>query len=91
MQTLITIIGFDVHSSFSLSDGSGFGRNVLIFGKDNSSLAQVHNKKYISILGKSPGCGLDDTMLITDTEYSIDFTKFKNTFCLSLHCNSCII
>ena len=91
MQTLITIIGFDVHSSFSLSDGSGFGRNVLILGKDNSSLAQVHNKKYISIPGKSPGCGLDDTMLITDTEYSIGFTKFKNTFCLSLHCNSCII
>ena len=27
-------IGFDVHGSFSLSAGSGFGKNVIIFGSD---------------------------------------------------------
>ena len=29
--------GVDVHENFLLSDGSGFGKNVIIFGADMSS------------------------------------------------------
>ena len=43
-------IGFDASGSFSLSNGSGFGKNV-IFGADKSSLVHIDNKKkYILIL-----------------------------------------
>ena len=30
-------VGFDARGSFSLSDGSGFGKNIIIFGADMSS------------------------------------------------------
>ena len=38
-------IGFDAHGAFTLSDNSGFGRNVIIFGFDNSSSKRAGNKK----------------------------------------------
>ena len=37
-------IGFDRRSSLSFP-GGGFGQNVLIFGADMSSSAQINNKK----------------------------------------------
>ena len=49
-------LGFDACRSFSLSDGSGFGKNVIIFGAD-------HRKKDVSVYGKGPTQGLDDTPL----------------------------
>ena len=33
-------IGFDARGRYSLSDGSGFGENGIIFGDDMSSLVQ---------------------------------------------------
>ena len=46
-------IGLDSCSSFSLSNGSGFGKRVIIFGVDSSSSGHVdNNKKDILILGK---------------------------------------
>lgn len=46
-------IGFDAESSFSLSGGCSFGKNVIIFVVDNSSLIHVDNKKKLSLqLGK---------------------------------------
>ena len=33
---------------FSLSDGSGFGKNVIIFGADMTLSAHVDNRKKIS-------------------------------------------
>ena len=36
---------FDSSGSFSLSDGSGFGKNVIRFGADLSSSVHVDNKK----------------------------------------------
>ena len=45
-------IGFDASGSFSLSDGSGFGKKAIIFGADMSS--SVHVDKGILILGKGP-------------------------------------
>ena len=49
--------------SFLLSDGSGFGKNV-IFDADLSSFLHIDNeKKDILILGKGPTHGLEDTAL----------------------------
>ena len=36
---------FDSSGSFSLSDGSGFGKNVIRFGADLNSSVHVDNKK----------------------------------------------
>ena len=53
--------GFDACGSFSLSDGSGLGQNVIIFGANVSSLVHVDKKeKNIFFLGKGPIYGLDD-------------------------------
>ena len=49
-------IGFDRRSSISFP-GGGFGRNVLVFGADMSSSADIANKKkYILALGKVSSC-----------------------------------
>ena len=37
-------IRFDAHGSFSLLQGSEFGRNVILFGTEMSSLMHVGNK-----------------------------------------------
>ena len=37
-------IGFDARGSFLLSDCSGFGKNVIIFDGDRSSLVHIDNK-----------------------------------------------
>ena len=43
-------IGFDVHGSFSLAAGSGFGKNVIIFVADMNSSVHVDNykKRYLN-------------------------------------------
>ena len=82
------IIRFDACSSFSLSNGSGFGKNVIIFGVENSTSVHVDkNKKDILILRKVPTDGLDDNTITAEAEYSITFTKQQNNFFLNLHCN----
>ena len=58
---------FGASVSFLLSNGSGFGRYVIIFGTDMSSL--VHNdtkKNDILIFGKGPTNGLDYTTLTAE-------------------------
>ena len=62
-------IEFDARGSISLSDGSGFGKNVIISGADMSLSEYVDNiKKDISILGKASTRGLDETALTTEKE-----------------------
>ena len=39
--------GFGARGDFSLSDGIGFGRNVIIFGANMSSSVHVDNRKKI--------------------------------------------
>ena len=79
-------IRFDVCGNLSLSDGSRFGKNVIIFGADISSPVQIYNnKKNILILGKGPTDGLDDTTLTSSKEYSIKSIEQQEDFCLSLH------
>ena len=41
-------VGFDARGSFALSDGSEFGKNVIIFGADMGSSGNVDNRKKIS-------------------------------------------
>ena len=38
-------IGYDAGQSFLLSDGSGFGKNVITFGTGMSSYVHIDNKK----------------------------------------------
>ena len=37
--------GFDANEFFSLFDGSDFGKNVIIFGANMSSLVHINDKK----------------------------------------------
>ena len=46
-----------------------------------------NRKKYILILAKGPTQGLNDTILITEAEYSISFSQQTKKFCLSLYRN----
>ena len=60
--------GFDARARFLLSDGNRFGKNVVIFDADMSSLVYTDNKKkHILILGKSTPDDLDYTTLISLT------------------------
>ena len=62
-------IGFDSRGFFSLSDCSWLGKNVIIFGVDNSSSAHADNrKKDILILNKGRTQGLDDATLTAKAE-----------------------
>ena len=57
-------IEFDAGGSFSFSDGSRNGKNVVIFGAEMSSSVHIDKKKKdILILGKNPTDGLHDTKL----------------------------
>ena len=61
--------GFDARRRFSLRNTSGFGKNVIIFGVDVSSLVDFDNeKKDIFLLGKGPVDGLDDSTLTGEKE-----------------------
>ena len=69
-------IGFDRRSSFSFP-GSRFGQNVLIFGEDVRSSANIDNKKKdILLLGKGQIQALEHT-LTAEKMYSINFTEKK--------------
>ena len=64
------------------------GRNVIIFGADMSSSVHVDNKnKDILILGEGSTQGLEDTILIAEAIYPINFTQPNKRFILSPHYN----
>ena len=46
--------GFDARGSFSLSNGSWVGKNVIIFGVDISSSVRIDNKKKDILIRKGP-------------------------------------
>ena len=72
--------GFDTPGLFSMSNNSGIGKNLMIFGTEMSSSVHIYNKrKYILILGKDPTDGLDDTALTAEAEYFINFSKQQLT------------
>ena len=80
--------GFDNHGIFSLPNGRGFGKNVIISEAYMSSSVHVDSKKKeILFLGRGPIDGLDDTTLTLEKGYLINFTGHNKRFCLSLHYN----
>ena len=67
---------------------AAMGKNVIIFGADMSSSVHVDNKgKDILILGQGSTQGLDDTTLIAEAKYPINFTQSDRRFVLSLNYN----
>ena len=69
-------IEFDARESFSLSDGSEFGKNIIMFAADMSLSGHVDDrKKYVLILGKDPMRGLDEPILTAEKEYAINFSE----------------
>ena len=80
-------IGFDVKGTFGFL-AIWFGRNVIIFGADMNFSVHIYNKKKdILIFGKSTTIGLDDAILAPEKIYSINFTEYNKTLCLSLYYN----
>ena len=80
-------IGFDGRGVFTHKDGR-FGNNATILGVDISSSVHIDNKeKDILILGSGPTQALGENSLTAEKMYSINFSKTRTKFCLSLHCN----
>ena len=76
-----------MRSEFSLPGGS-MGKKIITFGVDMSSSVHIDdNKKDILILGKGPTQGLDDTTLIAEAQYSINFSRSNRKYCLTSHYN----
>ena len=72
------VIGLDACRSFPLTDGSGFGKSLIIFCADMNSSVHIDNKKKdVLILSKDPTDGLEDAKVTTEKEYSIIF--FRST------------
>ena len=78
-------IGFDSRSLFSIPNLDS-GKNAIIFDRvDMSSSVHANNKnKDILILGKGGTKRLDNTSLTAEAEYSTNFSRSENFFCLSL-------
>ena len=58
---------FGTRGTFSLSEGSEFGKNVIIFGTDMKLFVHISNtKKDILILGKGPTNRLDDNTVTAE-------------------------
>ena len=73
-------IGFDSCSVFSILNFD-WGKNVLIFGEDNSSSVHIDNKKKdILVLGKSLTQRLDDTTTTAETEYHYTKSHISQVF-----------
>ena len=64
-----------------------FGKNIIIFGIDNSSLIHVVNRKNIILnLRKGSTQGLEDPTITPEVNYFAK-TESEETLCLSLHYN----
>ena len=80
-------ICFDEGGSFSKGNISN-GKNVLIFGVDESSLVHANNKaNNIYVMGDLFVQGINDTTLYAKKIYSQNFTQSSKKFVLSLHYN----
>ena len=78
---------FDAHSQFSWSDGE-CGKNVIIFGVDNSSSVLIDNiQKDTLVFGEGLVQELDYTANTTGANYLINFTRPRRKFVLSLYYN----
>ena len=80
-------ICFDEGCSFSMGNINN-GRNVLIFGVDESYVIHSNNKaNNIYVMGDGIVQGINDTTLYAEKIYSQNFTQPSKKFILSLHYN----
>ena len=80
-------ISFDEGGSFSIGNINN-GRNVLIFGVDESYVIHSNNKaNNIYVMGDSIVQGINDTTLYAEKIHSQNFTQPSKKFILSLHYN----
>ena len=80
-------ICFDEGGSFSKGNINN-GKNVLIFGVDESSLVHANNKaNNIYVMGDLFVQGINDTTLYGEKIYSQNFTQPGKKYVLSLHYN----
>ena len=80
-------ICFDEVGTFS-KENINNGRNVIIFGVDESSLVHANNKaNNIYVMGDLLVQGINDTTLYAEKIYSQNFTQPSKKFILSLHYN----
>ena len=78
---------FDEGGTFSMGNINN-GKNVLIFGVDESSLVHSNNKaNNIYFMGDDIVQGINDTTLYAEKAYSQNFTQPSKKFVLSLHYN----
>ena len=78
---------FDEGGMFSMGNINN-GRNVLIFGVEESSLVHSNNTaNNIYVMGDGIVQGINDTKLYVEKTYSQNFTQPSKTFVLSLHYN----
>ena len=62
---------------------------MLVFGVDNSLSVHTDNrKKDVLVLVEGPANGLDNTPVTAESKYSVNITKSRKMFCLSLHYNA---
>ena len=99
LMTVLVLIGtifvrIYVHISLiinirsSLTHPNGFHLCILII---ICSFVHIDNKtKDFLIVGIGPTQGLDDTILASETSYSINFSRSNGKFCVSLHYNGSI-
>ena len=79
-------VAFDGGDSWSF--GNALAWNVVIFGVDNSSSSHVDiRKNKFLVLGGGPTSDINRSFGVLKKNFSINFTKTKTKFCLSLHCN----
>ena len=77
-------IAFDEAGSWNI--GNGDAKNVIIFGVDNSSLSHADNRKnQFLMLGEGPTYGINGSFGAPEKKFSINVSKAKPKFCLSLH------
>ena len=80
-------ICFDERGTFSKGSINN-GRNVLIFGVDESSLVHANNKaNNIYVMGDLFVQRINDTTLYAEKVYNQNFTQASKKFVLSLHYN----
>ena len=77
-------IAFDGKDSWSF--GNDLTRNVATFGVDNSSSHHTDNRKNnFLVLGEGETSVINESFDAPEKKFSINFSKEKTTFCLSLH------
>ena len=79
-------IAFDGKGEWNF--GNDFARNVVIFGVNNCSPSHTGNcnNKFL-ILGEGDTFGINGSLGVPEKKFSINFSKAKTKFCLSLHYN----